>query len=139
MGRIETFRLGIAPLKQSPRKVYVYLPDDYDESDRIYPVLYMFDGHNLFDDSVATFGKSWGIRDYLDAAHLPLVVIGEDCNHTGDRRLFEYCPLPVEEKEWFPEGNVCGEVTAKWFVTKLITVSPATVQRSASAVPRWAD
>ena len=30
MGRIDTFRIGIAPLKQSPRKVFVSLPDDYD-------------------------------------------------------------------------------------------------------------
>ncbi len=119
MGRIDTFRLGIAPLKQSPRKVFVYLPDDYDVSDRIYPVLYMFDGHNLFDDSTATYGKCWGIRDYLDANHLPLVVIGEDCNHTGDRRLLEYCPLPVETREWFPDGTISGETTADWFVTKL--------------------
>ena len=119
MGRIETFRLGIAPLKQSPRKVFVYLPDDYDVSERIYPVLYMFDGHNLFDDSTATYGKCWGIRDYLDACHLPLVVIGQDCNHTGDRRLLEYCPLPVETLEWFPDEKISGDVTAEWFVTRL--------------------
>ena len=119
MGRIETFRLGIAPLKQGPRKIFVYLPDDYDTSDRVYPVLYMFDGHNLFSDETATYGKCWGIKDYLDAHHLPLVVIGQDCNHTGDMRLMEYCPLPVENDTWFPEGTVCGDITADWFVTKL--------------------
>ena len=119
MGRIETFRLGIAPLKQGPRLVYVYLPNDYDTSDRIYPVLYMFDGHNLFSDETATYGKSWGIRDYLDSAGLPLVVIGQDCNHTGDMRLMEYCPLPVSTDTWFPEGKVTGDITAEWFVSKL--------------------
>ena len=119
MGRIETFRLGIAPLKQGPRKVYVYLPNDYDTSTRTYPVLYMFDGHNLFDDRTATYGKSWGLKDYLDEADIPLVVIGQDCNHTGDSRLFEYCPLPVEDGHWFPEGHICGDVTADWFVNRL--------------------
>lgn len=119
MGRIETFSLDIHPLKQSPRKLYVYLPDGYDESDTIYDVLYMFDGHNLFDDSVATYGKSWGIKDYLDSIHLPLVVIGQDCNHTGHKRLEEYCPFKVENSNWFPCKSTCGEITAEWFAHTL--------------------
>lgn len=28
MGKVKTLRLSIKPLKQSPRKVYVYLPND---------------------------------------------------------------------------------------------------------------
>ena len=45
------------------RRVYVYLPTMYEaEPDRRYPVLYMFDGQNVFFDEDATFGKSWGIR-----------------------------------------------------------------------------
>ncbi len=119
MGRIEEFSLGIAPLKQSPRKIWVYLPDDYDSSVKKYPVLYMFDGHNLFDDSVATYGKSWGIKDYLDKHHLPLVVVGQDCNHTGNSRLEEYCPFPVEANTWIGDLNTSGNITARWFVKKL--------------------
>ena len=41
MGTVETFSLGIRPLTQSPRKVYVYLPDGYEDSRDRYPVLYM--------------------------------------------------------------------------------------------------
>ena len=119
MGRIETFTLDIKPLKQNPRKVYVYLPNDYDETDRLYPVLYMFDGHNLFDDETATYGKSWGIRQYLEENDLPLVVIGQDCNHTGNKRLEEYCPFKVTGKTWFPCRKYSGDVTAEWFVKKL--------------------
>ena len=49
------------------RRVYVYLPTMYEaEPDRRYPVLYMFDGQNVFFDEDATFGKSWGVADYLD-------------------------------------------------------------------------
>ena len=33
----------------APRKAYLYLPESYDrEPDKRYPVLYMFDGHNVF-------------------------------------------------------------------------------------------
>ena len=126
MGTVETFRLKIAPLKQGPRTVYVYLPDGYEESTEDYPVLYMFDGHNLFFDDLATYGQSWGIKDYLDACHLPLIVVGQDCNHTGDMRLFEYCPFPAEEGSWFPEGKVLGAITADWFAH---TLKPACEKR----------
>ena len=47
------------------RRVYVYLPTMYEaEPDRRYPVLYMFDGQNVFFDEDATYGKSWGMADY---------------------------------------------------------------------------
>lgn len=119
MARIETFRLSIKPLKQSPRRVYVCLPNDYDTSNQVYPVLYMFDGHNLFDDKTATYGKCWGLKKYIEENDIPLVVIGEDCNHTGDMRLFEYCPFPSEGRNWFPEGEVTGKITAEWFAKTL--------------------
>ena len=32
-----------------PRRAYLYLPDYYDADEtRRYPVMYMFDGHNVF-------------------------------------------------------------------------------------------
>ena len=34
-----------------PRKAYIYLPDSYEKNpDKRYPVMYMFDGHNVFFD-----------------------------------------------------------------------------------------
>ena len=120
MGKVKTLRLSIKPLKQSPRKVYVYLPNDYDEKrSKKYDVLYMFDGHNLFLDEVATYGKSWGIKDYLDNNNIPLVVIGVDCNHTGRKRLDEYCPLQVSDDSWIQPIYPQGDITAEWFVNTL--------------------
>ena len=29
------------------RKIFIYLPDDYETSNKQYPVLYAFDGHNI--------------------------------------------------------------------------------------------
>ena len=75
------------------RRAYAYLPDDYELSDRHYPVLYMFDGHNLFSDSEATYGKSWGLSDYLDSTHTPIIVAAVECNHEGNERLSEYSPV----------------------------------------------
>ena len=41
------------------RMLHIYLPDDYEESEARYPVMYMYDGHNLFYNEDATYGKSW--------------------------------------------------------------------------------
>ena len=81
------------------RRVYIYLPDDYPTSGKRYPVLYMFDGHNVFFDSHATYGKSWGMGEYLDAGKKDLMVVAVECNHAGHKRLEEYAPVDFE----FPE------------------------------------
>ncbi len=75
------------------RRVYYYLPEGYDGDGERYPVLYMFDGHNLFLDGDATFGKSWGLKEYLDATNTRIIVAAPECNHEGDMRLSEYSPV----------------------------------------------
>ena len=48
---------------EEKRNVYLYLPESYSyEQEKRYPVLYMFDGHNVFFDSDATYGKCWGMK-----------------------------------------------------------------------------
>lgn len=79
------------------RRVFIYLPDSYDrEPDRRYPVLYMFDGHNVFFDEDATYGKSWGMNQYLQESGKELIVVAVECNHQGNRRLVEYAPMNFE-------------------------------------------
>ena len=87
---VETFITHITPYGLD-RKVFLYLPDDWQTSGKRYPVVYMFDGHNLFFDSTATYGTCWGLKEYLDA-HPQAIVAAPECNHEGNRRLEEYCP-----------------------------------------------
>ncbi len=76
------------------RKVYVYLPIEYNSDSEVrYPVMYMFDGHNLFFDDKASFGKSWGLKDYLDNTGTPLIIASVECNREGNGRLSEYSPI----------------------------------------------
>ena len=76
------------------RRVYVYLPTMYEaDPERRYPVLYMFDGQNVFFDADATYGKSWGVADYLDYTDTPLIVAAVECNAgPNNERLVEYSP-----------------------------------------------
>ena len=76
------------------RRAYIYLPDDYEEHpERRYPVLYMFDGHNVFFDYDATYGKSWGMNAYLTRTQTQMIVVAVECNHVGNGRLCEYSPF----------------------------------------------
>ncbi|GLR16789.1 hypothetical protein GCM10007940_14040 [Portibacter lacus] len=65
------------------RKVRLYLPMDYDVSTKNYPVLYMHDGQNLFDDVTSYVGE-WGVDEILNKMKLDLIVVGID-NGQGDR------------------------------------------------------
>ena len=58
---IHTFDLTIPALSgEESRKGYVWLPDAYDDDPEArFPVLYMFDGQNVFFDEDASFGTSW--------------------------------------------------------------------------------
>ena len=79
------------------RLVYLYLPDSYErEPDKRYPVMYMFDGHNVFFDSDATYGKSWVMYDYMNRSQKQLIIVAVECNHQGNCRLQEYSPVNFE-------------------------------------------
>lgn len=103
----------------TPRKTYVWLPDDYEENpDKRYGVLYMFDGHNIFRDEYAAFGKSWGMEDYMRYTGKDLIIVAVECNHDGNHRLMEYAPVTYRNKD---HGFIPGKapVYMKWLVNQL--------------------
>ena len=102
---------------EKPRRLYVYLPKDYEKSDRRYPVLYMFDGHNVFYDSHATYGKSWGMREYLTRTKMPLILVAVECNPEDHRRLSEYSPWDFSRWRLSVSGQ--GKTTMDWFTKSL--------------------
>ena len=102
------------------RTVYVYVPDEAQENPEArYPVLYMFDGHNVFFDSDATYGKCWGMKEYLESTNTPLIVVAVDCNHSPNNgRLSEYSPFTFEDpKLGYIRGR--GRTTMDWFAHTL--------------------
>ncbi len=102
-----------------PRRAYLYLPESYEkEPEKRYPVMYMFDGHNVFFDEDATFGKSWNMAKYLEDTKKELIVVGVECNHEGNRRLIEYSPMTYHNSE---HGKIRGKggVYMNWLVNTL--------------------
>lgn len=54
------------PALEKYRHIWVYLPPGYYKSKQHYPVLYMHDGQNVFDEYYAPFGE-WGVDECLDS------------------------------------------------------------------------
>lgn len=102
---------------EEPRRAWVYVPDfAADEPELRFPVLYMFDGHNLFFDHEATYGKSWGMKEYLEESELPLIVAAAECNHRGFQRLSEYSPYSCQIDGNPVKGR--GKATMDWYVER---------------------
>lgn len=100
------------------RRAYIYLPDDWQKSGKRYPVMYMFDGHNVFFDSDATYGKSWGMSEYMVRENKQLIIVAVECNHENNKRLEEYSPLDFT----FPDVGLVhgtGKLYMEWLVGTL--------------------
>ncbi|MBZ9610483.1 alpha/beta hydrolase [Rheinheimera maricola] len=80
----------IAGLNRS-RTVRLYLPADYQSSNKHYPVLYMHDGQNVFDQATA-FAGEWGVDETLNQlatqGWLQLIVVAIDNGES--HRMAEY-------------------------------------------------
>lgn len=82
------------PQLQRKRRIWVWLPPDYyTDTTRHYPVLYMHDGQNLFDQTTSYAGE-WQIDENMEklaAEGQPIaIVIGID--NGGQTRMNEYSP-----------------------------------------------
>ena len=75
------------------RKIWLYLPPDYFTSTKNYPVLYMKDGQNLF-DNLTSFSGEWQVDETLNTlfeqGDYGAIVVGID--NGGAQRLNEYSP-----------------------------------------------
>ncbi len=121
---VDIFNITIPQLTEDEeRAAYVYIPDG--ELGRRYPVLYMFDGQNLFYDETASFGKSWGLLKYLQENKTPLIVASAACNfHREDYRLggrfSEYSPFSFEEP-MIGKIKGRGKITMDWLTKEFKT------------------
>jgi predicted alpha/beta superfamily hydrolase len=81
----------LIPQLKRTRRIWIYLPEDYTKDPlKRFPVLYMQDGQNVFDDSTA-FAGEWGVDEYLDGLKDgQCIVVAID--NGGEKRMREYNP-----------------------------------------------
>jgi predicted alpha/beta superfamily hydrolase len=76
------------------RDILVYLPPSYHRSDKHYPVIYMQDGQNLFDNATSYAGE-WGVDETMEElGHqegIEAIIVG--IPNSGLHRIDEYSPF----------------------------------------------
>jgi predicted alpha/beta superfamily hydrolase len=86
----------LMPQLNRNRHIWIYLPPDYHSSGKNYPVWYMHDAQNLFDESTG-FAGEWGVDETLNKlfadGELPgIIIVGIE--NGGELRTAEYTPWP---------------------------------------------
>ena len=103
------------PQLNRERKIWIYLPPNYEYSRKTFPVLYLQDGQNMFDDTIS-FAGEWQIDETLNelskSKGLNLIVVAIE--NGGDKRLSEYSPW--ENKKY---GIAEGEAYVEFIVHTL--------------------
>ena len=109
------------------RELLAYLPPSYESSDRRYPVVYMHDGQNLFDEATSYDGE-WRVDETmtkLAKEGTEAIVIG--IPNAEDERPIEYAPFydsaEVPDDASLPREGIepLGDAYADWL---LDTVRP---------------
>ena len=104
----------LIPQLNRKRLISIYLPAGYSSSQKKYPVMYLQDGQNIFDEFTALNGE-WAVDECLDSlikkGTPPCIVVGID---NGPKRMTEYNPFEYEQ---FGKGE--GDQYVDFLVTTL--------------------
>jgi predicted alpha/beta superfamily hydrolase len=102
------------PQLNRSRRIWIYLPAGYEKGKKKYPVLYMHDGQNLFDNYTSAYGE-WGVDESLDSmikkGKQACIVVGID---NGPKRFNEYNPYEFRD---FGKGE--GDLYLEFLVKNL--------------------
>ncbi|PWA07119.1 alpha/beta hydrolase [Flavobacterium laiguense] len=91
--QVSTFTIE-APQLKTKRKIWLYLPKNYENSTKKYPVIYMHDAQNLF-DAKTSFAGEWNVDEKLDSLNAQIIVVGIE--NGGEKRLEELTPYKNEQ------------------------------------------
>ena len=84
-----------APQLDTLKTIWVYLPKDYQNSEKRYPVVYMHDAQNLFDAETSYVGE-WNVDEYMDKlTDNESIIIGIE--HGNEKRIDELTPFKHDE------------------------------------------
>jgi len=89
-GHVSIFELDAPQLSES-RKIWVWLPNNYESSNIKFPVLYMHDAQNLFDAKTSFVGE-WNVDETLEGMNAQVIVVGIE--HGNEKRMEDLTPFP---------------------------------------------
>jgi predicted alpha/beta superfamily hydrolase len=86
--QVTTFTIE-APQLNTTKKIWLYLPKNYEASKKKYPVIYMHDAQNLFDAKTSYVGE-WNVDEKLDSLNAEVIIVGIE--HGNEKRMTELTP-----------------------------------------------
>ena len=93
VGEVLVYKGLHSPQLGNQRDILVYLPPSYRKGQRRYPVLYMHDGQNIFDEATSYVGE-WQVDESMEMLAqegIEAIVVG--IPNMGLERLNEYSPF----------------------------------------------
>jgi len=103
------------------RELLAYLPPSYADTTRDYPVVYMHDGQNVFDEATSNDGE-WEVDETMERLAPDLEAIVTAIPNAEAMRTVEYSPffdaseLPDEERDRYGDVEPLGDAYADWLV-----------------------
>lgn len=120
------------PALENYKKVWVYLPEGYERSDKRYPVIYMHDGQDLFDEATSQ-GRigplEWGVDETIDSSKNAAIVVAIEHDHQKERRIMEYYVRP---------NSVNPEVYGEAYLNFIVKTLKPAVDREFRTLPEKA-
>jgi predicted alpha/beta superfamily hydrolase len=127
VGDLRTLDSIYSPELRNQRKLYVYLPPSYAHTNRHYPVIYMQDGQNLFDQALSYAGE-WQVDETMEALSregIEAIVVGVP--NTGVHRIDEYSPFRDQRLRKGGRGD--------WYVAFLANTVKPLIDRDFRTLP----
>jgi predicted alpha/beta superfamily hydrolase len=93
VGNLQVSSGFFSPQLNNQRDILVHLPPSYGQSDQRYPVIYMHDGQNLFDD-ITSFAGEWHVDETMQRLSyqgIEAIIVG--IPNMGVERVNEYSPF----------------------------------------------
>ena len=118
VGHLELLDIEL-PTFAGIRKLRVYLPSEYHKTTKLYPVIYMSDGQNLFDKALSNAGE-WQMDELMEklaseGSDLTAIIVGID--HAEENRAQEYIPFTYQGR--WGKGNGKGKEWADHLVNHI--------------------
>jgi predicted alpha/beta superfamily hydrolase len=109
-----------SPQLEIEKHIFISLPQNYFTTTKRYPVLYMHDGQNLFDDNTAFMNRSWRILKMIEQNELPqIIIVGIESDK--EYRSNELIPYPFSFSH---DKSVYGGDADKYLDFIVHTVKP---------------
>ena len=113
---VENFKITAFTLKRK-LNISVYLPNDYNESERTYPIFYLLDGEKFF-HTIDNPRQEFDLPQILDPEDLKIIIVGIHTPTIPEWRISEV--NPYYKKDSSTVDPELGKIFSNYLICKFI-------------------